>query len=92
MGTDFVLVTRVLIDVWRNQDRKSLLFHRQRYRAFDGGTGALGRFDDLTCRALVGPPYVRSAGFDEASSRRECPDIKPPQSWVPEGPRIYYSS
>ena len=44
--------------------------------------------DNLTCRALVGLPMYGVRVFAEASSRRERPDIKPPQSWVPEGPRI----
>jgi len=45
--TDFPLVARLLVDVRTTQNREFLDFVRQRDRAANGGTGALGRGDDF---------------------------------------------
>lgn len=47
MGADLVLVTRVLVDVGRDQDREALHFHGQGDRSLDGRPGPFGGIDNL---------------------------------------------
>ena len=52
MSTDLVLVTRVLVDVRRNQDGKPLSSQRQRDRALDGRAGTFCRIDNFPRRVI----------------------------------------
>lgn len=47
---DLVLVTRVFVDVRRNEDREAFHFHGQRNRTFDGRAGTFRGIDDFACR------------------------------------------
>src|SRR5215469_10130031 len=46
------LIARVLVGVRRDEHGEALHLGRQRHRSLDRRTGALGRLDDLACRAV----------------------------------------
>ena len=47
MRAHFILITRILVDMRRNQYGINLFFHRKRYRSFNLGTGTLSGLNNL---------------------------------------------
>jgi hypothetical protein len=47
VGADFILITRVLVDVWRNQYGITFFVRWQGDRSFNLGPGALGSLYDF---------------------------------------------
>ena len=59
MGADFILVTSVFVDVWRNQNRKTFFSGWQRDWTTHLGTSSLGSINDFL-RRLVNQSVVKS--------------------------------
>ena len=63
MGTDFILITSVFVDVWRNQNRKTFFSGWQRDRTTHLGASTLRSINDFL-RRLVDQTVIKRLKAD----------------------------